>query len=197
MPRFNKKKWNKNITQKSHNCYSYMLDKVNKKYVKICKKYKKKTRKNCNFLKAQPGLYAGMDDVERREKYTCNLLNRRVLADNKNIFTTKNKCSKAYYKGMLFLHPKNTYHFYRQDDDGTWSHKDGLNNSTRRDSKRKFIHDPKKSNRKYNSTKKEKGVYYSKYCNTYCIPKSKRKKHFSAFKRNSTKKKRRKIKKKK
>ena len=46
MPRYSKKKWNKNYYVKnSHNCYSYMLDKINNHYVNICKNNSKKTRK--------------------------------------------------------------------------------------------------------------------------------------------------------
>ena len=191
MPRFTKKKWSNKYVVNSHNCYSYMLNKINKKYVKLCKKYKKKTRKNkCGFLKAQPGLYSGMKDVRKTKFYSCKNLDKRILADNKYMYKTKKDCPKNYYKGMLFIHPKTTYHFYRQDKDGLWSHKDGLNNVTRRDASRKLIKNPKKANRKYLPTKKEHGLYYSRYCNTYCIPENKKKKFVSAFTRKVRRKKR-------
>ena len=65
MPKFKSKKWSKKYTRKSHNCYSYMLDKINKKYIRMCKKYLKRTKKKgCNYLKAQPGLYSGLKDVK-------------------------------------------------------------------------------------------------------------------------------------
>jgi len=76
-----------------------------------------------------------------------------------------------------------TYHFYRQDNNKLWSHKDGFMLPTNRDAKRKKIKNVRKSNRKYKPTKRETGIYYSKFCNYYCIPKSKRKKFFSAYKR--------------
>lgn len=199
MPRFSRKKWSNKYIKNSHNCYSYMLDKVNKRYVKMCKKYMKKTRrKGCGFLKAQPGLYSGMKDIKHQKKYNCNVLNKRVLADNKYMFKTRKNCPKNYYKGMLFVDPKTTYHFYRQDKDGLWSHKDGLMKINRRDAKRRKIINPRKANRKYPPTKKETGLYYSRYCGTYCIPESKRKKFFSSFtrKRKSKKNKKRKTKRK-
>ena len=174
-----------------------MLDKINKNYAKICKKYKKKTRRNkCQFLKAQPGLYSGMKDMKHKRYYKCKNMDKRVLADNKHIFKTKNTCPKNYYKGMLFVHPKTTYHFYRQDKDGLWSHKDGLNKVTRRDAKRKLIKNPRKASRKYLPTKKENGLYYSRYCSTYCIPESKKKKFFSSFTRKRKRKSKRKSKRK-
>ncbi len=184
MPRYTKKKWNKKYVRDSHNCYSYMLDKINKNYVNICKKHQKsKDNNDCKFLKAQPGLFSGKKDVKFRRKYTCKLMNKRVLADNKHIFKTKKDCPKNYYKGSLFIHPNSTYHFYRQDDNGRWSHKDGTNNISNRDAKRRIIKDPLKAARKYHATKYEAGVYYSRHCTDYCIPKSKKKKFFSAYTR--------------
>ena len=193
MPRYSKKRFNRKYVKQSHNCYSYMLNKINKRYVKKCKSYMKKTKKKgCHFLKAQPGMYSGMKDVKNLGKYNCNILNRRVLADNKHIFKTRKKCPKNYYKGALFVHPKRGYHFYREDKDGTWSHKDGLSRSTRRDAKRKIIHNINKANRKYNTNKLDKGLYYSRKCSTYCIPENQNKKFFSAYtrKRKNKRKKR-------
>ena len=195
MPRYSSNKFNKKYVRRSHNCYSYMLNKVNKRYVKKCKAYMKKTKKKgCHFLKAQPGMYSGMKDVKHLSNYKCAMLNKRVLADNKHIIKTKKnrKCPKNYYKGALFIHPKRGYHFYRQDSDGTWSHKDGLARSTRRDAKNRIIKDVTKANRKYNPTKKEIGLYYSKNCATYCIPENPRKKFFSAYTKKKRTKRRRK-----
>jgi len=193
MPRFTKKKWNTKYVKNSHNCYSYMLNKINKRYVKMCKRHMKKTKNaGCGFLKAQPGLYSGMKDVKNHKNYNCKVLNRRILADNKNMFKTKKKCPKKHYKGMLFIDPKKTYHFYRQDSDGLWSHKAGSDKTTRRDSRRRKIKNPKKSSRRYLPTKMESGVYYSRSCGTYCIPESKRKKFFSPFTRKKTSKAKRK-----
>jgi hypothetical protein len=123
------------------------------------------------------------------------MLNKRVLRDNKYIYKTKKKCPKNYYKGALYIEPKRAYHFYRQDSDGTWSHKAGLSGSSRRDAKKRIIRNIKKSNRKYNPTKKETGFYYSKHCSTYCIPDSSKKKFFSAYTRKGKKRKKNKTRK--
>ena len=39
------------------------------------------------------------------------------------------------------------YHFYRQNSDGTWSHKPGNTDVTKYDSSGKIIMDPRKANR--------------------------------------------------
>ena len=200
MPRYSKKRFNKKYVKQSHNCYSYMLNKINKRYVKKCKSYMKRTKKRgCNFLKAQPGMYSGMKDVSHLNKYKCNILNKRVLSDNKYILKTRKKCPKNYYKGALFIQPKRGYHFYRQDSDGTWSHKDGLTRSTKRDAKNRIIKDVNKANRKYKPTKRDIGYYYSRKCASYCIPEDSKKKFFSSHtrKRKSLFKKRKKKRKKK
>ena len=50
MPKYSKKKWNKKHVRLSHNCYSYMLNKINKDYVKKCKAHMRKTKKYMNVL---------------------------------------------------------------------------------------------------------------------------------------------------
>lgn len=185
MPRYTKKKWSNKYVKNSHNCYSYMLNKVNKNYKNICKKSMKKGKKLCGFLKAQPGLYSGMYDVDKFSDYNCKMLNKRIFKDNKYIKLLKKnkKCPKKHYKGMLFIEPRRAYHFYRQDSNGKWSHKDGLNPITNRDARNKVIKNPLKSSRKYKPTQKEYGYYYSRHCGTYCIPESRKKKFFSAYRR--------------
>lgn len=188
MPKYSKKKWNKKYVRLSHNCYSYMLNKVNKGYVKKCKAYMRKTKKKgCGFLKAQPGMHSGMKDVRFLKSYNCKMLNKRILKDNKYMYKTRKKCPKNYYKGALYIEPNRAYHFYRQDSDGTWSHKDGLSRSTRRDAKNRIIKNIKRANRKYKPTKNEMGFYYSRHCATYCIPESSKKKFFSAYTRKRKK----------
>ena len=75
MPRYSKNKFNKKYVRRSHNCYSYMLNKINKDYVKKCKAHMRKTKKKgCGFLKAQPGMYSGMKDVRFLKSYNCTHL---------------------------------------------------------------------------------------------------------------------------
>ena len=55
--------------------------------------------------------------------------------------------------------PGNTFHFYRQDNNYLWSHKDGSSRATNLDKDNKIIKDPKKANR---------GIYKT-FCNYFCV----------------------------
>ena len=168
-PKYNQKKWTRNkYIQRSHNCYSYFLNKIDKKVTNACKKTLKKSGK---CLLPQPGL-TGKYKHNPKRSLTCKALHRRIKTDNKKVFKTtiKKKCPKHYYKGALAVDPKKTYHFYRQDRSGMWSHKDGPKKPTKYDKAGKKIKDPKKSNRNYKTDK------YPKFCNYYCIPSSTRRK---------------------
>ena len=113
------------------------------------KNYVKRQSNKCK--KPQPGFYAGYPRIKNKRKYTCKNMNNRVLADNKHITTTSfsKKCPKGYYMGALAVNPGKTYHFYRQDDDGYWSHKNGKYKATRYDASGKLIKNPKQADRIY------------------------------------------------
>ena len=104
-------------------------------------------------------MYSGID-VRYLKEYNCNMLNRRILADNKHIIKTVPEMSKKYYKGSLYIHPKRGYHFYRQDSDGIGVIKMDWQN-LHKDSKNRIIKDVNKANKKHKPMK-EIGLYYSK-----------------------------------
>lgn len=62
------------------------------------------------------------------------------------------KCKEGWYKVALVFDPGHDYHWYRQNPDGTWSHKPGLNPVTNLDASGKTIFDPEKCNRVGGST---------------------------------------------
>lgn len=175
MPRpYEPNKWNKNIyRRRSHNCLAYFLQNINNKMTRKCKSiYKhskrKRTRKHsklCTKIKPQPGYYSGYPKIKPKD-YTCKTINKRLLADNPNIFKTNlcEPCPRTYHKGALVVDPKKMYHFYLENKKGVWSHKDGEDPATNRDAKGQLIEDPKKAARNYNSHN------YSKFCSYYCIP---------------------------
>ena len=134
--------------------------------------------------KPQPGYRSGHGTFGDYSNYTCENVNKRVLSDNPNIFRTQNhedKCPSDYYKGGLVVASKpgetGTYHFYRQDDDGTWSHKPGANAVTKLDADDNVIVDPRTANRNYGPGR----VNYDIYCHTYCLPRNKKVKGYSAL----------------
>lgn len=182
---YNPKEWNKNKMEKNaHNCYSYFLNQKEDSFTEDCinehkKKMKKinneqsKTKKKKKYIpcgKAQPGSYAKLPKLEKGE-FTCKEMNRRIKADNPDIYeTTMEKgCNDNEYMGAMVVKPYDTYHFYRLDDDGYWSHKPGATKVSRKDSHGNLISDPKKSARNFGN------LTYKKFCHHYCIPKMSKK----------------------
>ena len=170
MPRYTPSKWNKKHVKNSHNCYAYFLNKINLSQAKKCnsklkrnitsktKKYfttKKGKKHECYpCMRPQPG---GIMDLKISKKhYNCKNISERVLRDNPNIkkSTRIQKCPKGSHKGLLmtvpmYRTPKEWFHFARQDNDKSWSHKDGTQKV------RKF---------RLSSYKKKK------ICNYFCVP---------------------------
>ena len=102
----------------------------------------------------------------------CKKLTKAVLKDASNgayQCDPDKPCSKGFYKIMLVKAPDPMYqdfHFYRQDKDGTWSHKQGWGyGPTKLDADGKVIIDPRYSNRNF------KPFNYSVVCSSMCVPK--------------------------
>lgn len=192
-PKYSRKKWNSDkMIKRGHNCYTYFLDKIQDDVINDCKNKhnfssndtrserlrKIRNRKPCG--KPQPGYYAGVEKYDKKNT-SCSLLHNRVLADNPHIRPVKfngyqipdTVCNDDEYMGALVVHPKRTYHFYRRDGNGEWSHKPGSLQTTRYDAKGKKIINPKYADRNYKNFK------YTNFCNFYCIPKDERKRKYS------------------
>lgn len=157
-------KWNNNdYVEESHNCYAYFLDDINYTLSDIYSKQDEETKK---ILNPQPGHYCGMTKKVNYEETTCSKLIERVLCDNNNIQvidapdSNSFTCPPHYYKGALAINPKKMYHFYRQDANGQWSHKDGGGPVTQLDYSNNMIYDPKFS---------DKGEYNT-FCTYFCVP---------------------------
>lgn len=124
--------------------------------------------------KAQPG--ENRLKVHNDSKYIplkCGDITNAVLRDAGNGAYKCNDPNKACGKGltkiMMVIAPgpgAQDFHFYRQDKDGTWSHKQGWGyGPTKLDASGKVITDPRTCNRNYGR------LNYSKVCSTMCIPK--------------------------
>ena len=124
--------------------------------------------------KAQPG--ENRQKVHNSPKYIplkCDEITNAVLRDAGNGAYKCNDPNKACGKGltkiMMVISPEpgsQDFHFYRQDRDGTWSHKQGWGyGPTKLDASGKVIVDPRYCNRNYGR------LNYSKVCSTMCIPK--------------------------
>ena len=138
-------KWNDNIfIRKSHNCYSYALNIIEKKKINECKKILL-TQTKC--LRKQP------NNVNKKyEFHSCSELIENIILEYPQIkIVNKNTpCPEGFYRVVLFLIKRfdnhhltlNDFHFYRQDSDGFWSHKDGWRKATNKDKQGNLITDP-------------------------------------------------------
>jgi len=163
-PIYDPSKWITNrYVQNSHNCYAYALDDLDINIAKTCKKiYSKK--KTCVSLRPKPGKY-NKYNIPSKKRMTCTGLTKSILKDNNQIYKLNNeKCKPCYYKIAFAVQPKETYHFYRQDSDGSWSHKDGPKEPTQLDASNKKIYDPESANRNYTHAN------YSDFCGYLCVP---------------------------
>ena len=83
-----------------------------------------------------------------------------------------NNCINSFHKIFLVyssgekLGEGNDYHFYRQDNNGYWSHKPGSTNVTNKDASNNLIKNPSIANRNYFN------LNYNKNCFFLCINKS-------------------------
>ena len=134
---YNPNIWNTYNIQKSTNCYSYAVN--NQKYV------------------MQPGMHSGRSEWNYANITNINFIEEYIEWDSQSLnFTFEpidrdDVCSEGTYKIALVLDPGNDYHFYRQNSDGTWSHKRGTTEVINIDASGDIIYDPKYANRNYGS----------------------------------------------
>ena len=168
-PKYEPKKWNSNPNIKnSHNCYTYALDDINENSIDFCNN---NSELRCRYIKPQPGHYTGNYD---NSNMTCNSLKKRTKMDNPSLYDIDfySKCKDNHYKIALFTDPYIMYHFYRQDNNGYWSHKDGYSKASNLDYNGYLINDPRNANRTSNNNK----YNYSDFCGFMCVPSNKQKK---------------------
>ena len=199
-PEYDPDLWKDPLVEGTHNCYMYFLndqkESLKKKCVDICKNKgknnkscKSKKQNSCSNLKPQPGNYAFLQGNFRGNKriYSCPAMVDKVLKDNYKKGTKKSKiihwdhltpeqqfmkkCPENYYKGVMVVHPKNTYHFYRQDNNGRFSHKQGTLKIENVDASQKPIYVPHLADLNYSKGKPD-GINYTDFCGYMCVPKN-------------------------
>ena len=91
-----------------------------------------------------------------------------------NIFETDftKACPKDYYKGGLTIQKGRTYHFYRQDKNSRYSHKQGTLKVENVDASGNPIYAPHLADKNYNKSKSKNGIAYDEWCGYYCIPRN-------------------------
>jgi hypothetical protein len=186
-PEYEPVKWSNPYVEGSHNCYSYFLNRqvnaVKEKCNEICLKNNKNTKKcpnensECTDLKPQPGdfhLIKNTGSDKKKERiYKCPNMQKKILSDNPSLIPAafNIKCPNKYYKGAMVVDPNNTYHFYRQNNKGTWDHKPGISKISNVDADGKPIYIPHFANRDYTDDKDDDdAINYTHFCGYYCVP---------------------------
>lgn len=178
-------------------CRSKCLEKKDNKKCPKGAKYNSDRIEDCGDLRPQPGDWAYYHDKINEPKfkkisnrYTCEDMVYKVNQDNQegseNLITPTNfdaPCPNRYYKGAIVVDPGtpkksdgHTFHFYRQDSNGRFSHKPGILEIENVDASGKAIWAPHLADRNYNKKKKKDGINYKNFCGYYCIPNNKFKK---------------------
>ena len=172
-PKYNPADWSHPYVEGSHNCYAYFLndkkDSIKTKCKELCLKNNKKgcpkKDNDCQDLIPQPGDYYLLNKYGNTKKkettYTCPNMHRKIQSDNPEVFPSKltEKCPANYYKGAMVVDPGNTFHFYRQNPDGTWSHKPGILPVDNKDASKRPIAVPHFANRDYTKVDDSKIKY--------------------------------------
>lgn len=183
-PEYEPEKWNSDkFVKGSHNCYAYFLDAPNRSLTVKCEELctdKEKcpdSSNTCRDLIPQPGdasllFKDGSTDRKTRE-YLCPDMINRIKADNPKIKQTNlaNKCPANHFKGAMVVDHKNTFHFYRLNKDGIWSHKPGITSVKTEDAIGKPIVVPHFADRNYKRAGSS-NINYDDFCGYFCIPRS-------------------------
>lgn len=170
-PRYDPDAYNKDPrVQDAHNCFDYSLNVVDDEQTRQCDG----KPAPCEPLFHQPGGTKGMSEIlQRKEGRTCKVVDRLMREDVPELTpsTFTRRCPVGKSKIALVVHPGEDYHFYRQDDDGWWSHKDGSNKVKRYDAEGQPIWNPETAARDY----RPKGSFlnYRDFCGFYCAPRRK------------------------
>lgn len=155
-PPYEPDKWNDNWgMQYTNNCYSYAADDFNP-----------------HKSEGRPTPGATYTNVNISIPVQCNEIMFRTEGDGFERHSCETACNNQRYKVMVFVSPVpegiGDYHFYRQDQDGTWSHKRGLSGRvTSLDAVGNTIIDPRCADKNY--LHEEFPANYSELCGCMCV----------------------------
>ena len=141
--------------QNSHNCYAYALDAYDPTRAQKCQHLlndPQATKKTCFALRPKPGRISHTHlHLPYAKRMTCEKMRDGVLADvpDASVTTRTDVCPPHQHKIAFAVDEGRTYHFYRQDADGGWSHKDAWRPVTRVDASGEVITDPADADRHY------------------------------------------------
>jgi hypothetical protein len=146
-PPYEPDKWNEATVIENNNCYAYATNMIRDSF-------------------PRPGRAGGNNPPSPgRAGYNCSSFVAAAESDGLVTTDCDKACPKCSYKVALVIKPtaKQDYHWYRQDNNGNWSHKPGESKATNVDNSKKTIVDPRTADR---------GLYTS-FCGCLCVPPSK------------------------
>ena len=157
------------IVQETHNCWAYASDVLDPAQLTQCDGKGPK----CQLLYHQPGGTKGRSgELRYEDARSCKKVSALMRDDIPDLrpSTFTRKCPRGSSKIALVMHPGEDYHFYRQDSDGWWSHKDGSNEVKRYDAEGQSIWNPQTAARDY----RPRGSFlnYTDFCGFYCMPRN-------------------------
>jgi len=136
-PQYEPEKWNDNNgIQFNNNCYNYA----------------------CNIRAgtyAQPGKASG----NMYSSTDCPEVTEGAVSDGLTVQDCDQRCPNCCHKVALVVAPGWDYHWYRQDDNGLWSHKLGGTPATNLDNSGNPISNPRTADR----------GPYTVFCGCFCV----------------------------
>ena len=143
-PAYNPALWNSPPIINSTNCYAYAANDPN----------------GHPPGKPQPGQHCGHPYTD----YTCANVSSAAKCDGMVPAPNPPPPRAGFYPVALVMDPGHDYHWYRQDDNGLWSHKRGIRNARNVDASGNPITNPQTADRNY-------GEYdYSVFCGYFYVP---------------------------
>lgn len=154
--------------QHSHNCFAYAMNVRDGEKIKGCRE-----RNQCRFH--VPGKIKGHPDFSGQMGKTCGDVIGRTMADVPNgyliDFTTP--CKQGFSKIAMVVDEENDLHYYREDNNGRWSHKPGAREVTDKDAVGAYIHAPHRASRYYpKENPNDTGLNYDSFCSYMCVPRN-------------------------
>lgn len=177
-PTYDPAKYNTDpYVQNAHNCYAYAMDFYDPALADRCKTlitsaktgaaWPRHRLPTCFQLRPKPGRVNGTHGrLSHSDRMHCKRMLDGVLEDvpSATVVTREAKCPTGFYKIAYAVDPGRTYHFYRQDADGKWSHKDAWRAATRLDASGKLVADPATADRRYTHAN------LRDFCHYLCVP---------------------------
>ncbi len=160
---------NDKAIQHSHNCFAYAMNVKDPKKIAECRQ-----RNNCRFH--VPGKDKGHPEFSGKLGKTCGDVIGRTMSDAKQGYMTdfSTKCEPGMSKIAVVVDEENDLHYYRQDNNGWWSHKPGGRPVTNKDAVGAYIYNPKRASRYYPAEfEGDSGLNYDSFCSFMCVSRDK------------------------